>query len=311
MSQKRRIVNDPLRDSRGTDPVLILDGGLATHIEALGENIDHSLWSALCLLKNPKVIQKAHSDFYEAGARVAITASYQAHLDGFQELGIEQAEAVAAMKRSVALAREAAPPGCLVAGSLGAYGASLHNGAEYTGEYPGMDEEKLVAWHRTRATALLEAGCDLFACETVPCLMEAKALSRLVNELQHPAWITFSCRSGTEVSSGDLFADAVKVVGASEWVIGAGVNCTHPKFVSSLVEICRKGLPPWKSVVVYPNSGEVWNGTSHTWETGTATADNQFVEMARQWSELGADCIGGCCRTTPSTIAALKAAFAG
>jgi S-methylmethionine-dependent homocysteine/selenocysteine methylase len=30
-----------------------------------------------------------------------------------------------------------------------------------------MDEEKLLAWHRPRAKALLEAGCDLFACETV------------------------------------------------------------------------------------------------------------------------------------------------
>lgn len=35
----------------------------------------------------------------------------------------------------------------------------------------------------------------------------------------------------------------------------------------------------------------------------------RFVEMAKQWAELGANCIGGCCRTTPSTIAALKAAF--
>jgi len=285
-----------------------LDGGLATHIESLGENIDHSLWSALCLIKNPKVIKRAHADFYAAGARVAITASYQAHLDGFHELGVGEIEAVAAMKRSVELAREAAPSGCLVAGSVGSYGASLHNGAEYTGDYPGMDEEKLLAWHRPRAKALLEAGCDLFACETVPSLMEAKALSQLVNELEHPAWITFSCKSGTEVSSGDLLADCIKAVG-SEWVIGAGVNCTHPKFVASLVEICRKTLPPWKSVVVYPNSGEVWNGITHTWETGTATADNQFVEMAKQWAELGANCIGGCCRTTPSTIAALKAAF--
>ena len=31
--------------------------------------------------------------------------------------------------------------------------------------------------------------------------------------------------------------------------------------------------------------------------------------MAKQWAELGANCIGGCCRTTPSTIAALRAAF--
>ncbi|CAK9053256.1 unnamed protein product [Durusdinium trenchii] len=298
---------DPLRDARGEDQVLLLDGGLATHIEELGEKIDHSLWSALCLIKNPSVIRQAHEDFYAAGARVAITASYQAHLDGFRELGVEEPEALAAMKRSVQLAREVAPLGGLVAGSLGAYGASLHNGAEYTGEYPGMDRAKLLEWHRPRALALREARCDLFACETVPCLMEAEALSQLVAELKHPAWITFSCKSHTQVSSGEPIADCVRAVAENPWIVGAGVNCTHPKFVKSLVEICRAQLPPEKSVVVYPNSGEVWNGTSHSWETGTATADSQFVDMAQEWYRSGASCIGGCCRTTPRTIKALAA----
>eukprot|EP00931_Biecheleriopsis_adriatica_P068416 TRINITY_DN42373_c0_g1_i1.p1 TRINITY_DN42373_c0_g1~~TRINITY_DN42373_c0_g1_i1.p1 ORF type:complete len:323 (-),score=65.36 TRINITY_DN42373_c0_g1_i1:28-996(-) len=307
--QKSSSVTDPLAGCRGTEQVLVLDGGLATHIETLGENIDHSLWSARCLVKNPAVIKQAHSDYYAAGAKVAITASYQAHFDGFEELGVDKEEALAAMKRSVALAREAAPPGALVAGSVGCYGASLHNGAEYTGDYPGMDEEKLLQWHRPRAQALVEAGCDLLACETVPCLMEAKALARLVEELQHPAWVTFSCRSGTEVHSGDLFADCIAAVAKCDWITGAGVNCTDPKFMCSLVKICRETLPAAKNVVVYPNNGEVWNGVTHRFESGTATADDEFVKMAREWAKLGASCIGGCCRTGPSTIKALKRAF--
>merc|ERR1719271_1366276 len=106
--QKTEVVPDPLAACRGNSEVLILDGGLATHIETLGENIDHSLWSARCLIKNPSVIKRAHADYYAAGASVAITASYQAHFDGFRELGVEETEAVEAMKRSVTLAREAA-----------------------------------------------------------------------------------------------------------------------------------------------------------------------------------------------------------
>lgn len=302
-------VVDPLSACRGDSEVLLLDGGLATHIEALGENIDHSLWSARCLIKNPSVIQRAHTDYFTAGASVAITASYQAHFDGFRELGVEETEAVEAMKRSVTLAREAAPEGKLVAGSVGCYGASLHNGAEYTGDYPGMDENKLLEWHRPRCNALIKAGCDVLACETVPCLLEAKALVRLIQEVQHPAWVTFSCRSETEVSSGDLFQDCIAVLADCDWVVGAGTNCTHPKFVCSLVDICRKTLPASKSVIVYPNSGEVWNGTTHSWESGTATADEEFVRMAKQWAKLGANCIGGCCRCGPSTIAALQRAF--
>lgn len=303
-------VKDPLSECRGSRQVLILDGGLATHIETLGEDIDHALWSARCLVKNPEVIKRAHADYYQAGANVAITASYQAHFDGFQELGVDKAEALQAMKRSVSLAREAAPPFSLVAGSIGCYGASLHNGAEYTGDYPGMDEERLVEWHRPRAEALIAAGCDILACETVPSLQEAKALARLIGELKHPAWVTFSCRSETEVHSGDLFADCVSSVAACDWIVGSGANCCDPKFVSSLVKICRAAMPLPRNVIVYPNSGEVWNGTTHTWETGTATADEEFVNMAKDWAAHGANCIGGCCRTGPSTVAALKKAFA-
>lgn len=303
------MIKDPLAECRGSEDVLILDGGLATHIETLGEDIDHALWSARCLVKNPAVIKRAHADYYDAGASVAITASYQAHFDGFKELGVDTVEAIEAMRRSVTLAREAAPSGALVAGSMGCYGASLHNGAEYTGDYPGMDEDKLVEWHRPRAEALIKAGCDVLACETVPCLQEAKALARLVGDLKHPAWVTFSCRSETEVHSGDLFQDCIASVAACDWVVGAGANCCDPKFVNSLVKICRSVMPLSKNVIVYPNSGEVWNGTTHTWESGTATADEEFVKMAKEWAGLGANCIGGCCRTGPSTVKALKKAF--
>merc|ERR1712032_484162 len=139
------------------------------------------------------------------------------------------------MKRSVQIARETAPTGTLIAGSVGSYGASLANGAEFTGDFPGMDEEKLVAWHRPRMTALIEAGCHILACETVPCLMEGRALVKLIDELGHPAWVTFSCRSCIEVCSGDLFADCIAATADSRHCIGSGVNCTKPDFVANLV----------------------------------------------------------------------------
>lgn len=301
---------DPLAKRPCGGNVLVLDGGLATHIESLGVDIDHALWSAKCLVENPSAIKRAHSDFYASGADVAITASYQAHFDGFKELGVSEDAALDAMKKSVALAREVAPAGGLVAGSVGSYGASLHNGAEYTGDFPDMDEEKLLAWHLPRAKALVEAGCDVLACETVPCLLEARALARMAAEVKHPAWVTFSCKSGTEVCSGDLFVDCVAAVADNEYIVGCGVNCSDPKLVASLVSICRARLPAAKHVVVYPNSGEVWCGKTHTWISGVASADEQFVEYAKEWAKRGADCIGGCCRTNPSTIAALRKAFA-
>jgi len=307
---------DPLAEILKPEGVVLLDGGLATHMETLGADIDHALWSARCLQQDPAMIRSAHRDFYSAGADVAITASYQAHFGGFQELGVEKDAAVGLMRKSVALAREASKEASseasakrLVAGSVGPYGASLHNGAEYTGDYPGMDEDKLVAWHRPRAAALIEEGCDILACETVPCLMEARALMRLVEELHFPAWLSFSCRSGTELCSGEAFEEAVKLVASSKCMMAVGVNCTAPEHISSLVGICASAKASHQHVIVYPNSGETWDGESHNWKEGTATKDDRFAEMALEWASLGADCIGGCCRTGPETIRAVRRAL--
>jgi homocysteine S-methyltransferase len=309
---------DPLKRTDGL--TTILDGGLATHLEALGQDIDHALWSAKCLISDPTSIQRAHADFFAAGADVAITASYQAHLDGFRSLGVSDAEATDAIKTSVSLARTAASNvrsegkdrSFLVAGSVGPYGASLHNGAEYNGDYGEkmLQEAALMDWHRPRMQALIEAGCDMLACETVPLKVEAVAMARLLEELRVPGWITFSCRSEEEVCSGESFRDSVAGVAAFPHVVGAGVNCSKPQFVVRLVETCRQVLPPQKHVVVYPNSGEEWDGHSHAWCSGAAaTADDQFVALARQWAAAGADVIGGCCRTTPATISMLHRAF--
>ena len=63
--------------------------------------------------------------------------------------------------------------GCpLVAGSVGPYGACLHDRSEYTGSYVDhVSRDAMKAWHRPRMAALLEAGVHLLACETIPALV--------------------------------------------------------------------------------------------------------------------------------------------
>ena len=63
----------------------------------------------------------------------------------------------------------------MIAGSVGPYGASLADGSEYHGHYD-IPLAELRAWHRPRIDRLAEAGVDLLALETVPCLVEAEAL---------------------------------------------------------------------------------------------------------------------------------------
>ncbi len=293
--------------------LLILDGALATELERRGANLNDPLWSAKLLIEQPELIRQVHLDYFLAGADVATTASYQATFESFARRGFDHAAAAALMADSVRLAVQArdafwSEPANrvgrirpLVAASVGPYGAMLADGSEYKGHY-GLTEEQLMDFHRPRLQVLLQTGADLLACETIPCLAEARALARLLAEFPGAsAWISFSCRDGLHNSQGERLADCVAALERYAQVLAVGVNCTAPQYIDSLVEQAQAQTR--KPVLVYPNSGEQYDATHKQWH-GNPSASH-FAEQARGWHARGARLIGGCCRTSPEDIAAI------
>src|SRR5215207_1663532 len=203
-------------------PVLVVDGALTTELERRGCDLKDELWSARILLEQPELIRQVHFDYFKAGADCAITASYQATLEGFAKRGLTKSEAMALIQKSVKLAMEAraefwADPSnrvgrCkpFVAASVGPYGAFLADGSEYRGKY-GLTEKELMDFHRPRMQALIEAGADMLACETIPCLIEAQAIAKLLKDYPNiTAWISFTASDEKHISEGQVFADCVK-----------------------------------------------------------------------------------------------------
>lgn len=291
-------------------PALVIDGALATELERRGCDLRDELWSAKILLEQPEIIKQVHLDYFKAGADCAITASYQATVEGFAKRGLSQKEAIDLIQRSVKLAREArdefwadesnrtgrAKP--FVAASVGPYGAFLADGSEYRGNY-GLSEEQLMDFHRPRMRALIQASADLLACETIPSLIEAQAIARLLNEF--PAitvWISFSGRDERHISEGQVFADCVRQLEGHPQIAAIGINCTSPAYIPSLIREAKKVTA--KPILVYPNSGETYDAARNDWN-GEPVLDS-FGEQARAWYEAGARLIGGCCRTTPEDI---------
>ncbi|WP_405084551.1 homocysteine S-methyltransferase [Microbispora sp. NBC_01389] len=277
---------------------VVLDGGLATHLESLGCDLSDDLWSARLLADDPGVVRRAHLDYFRAGADVATTASYQASVPGFVRHGLSPREARDLVRLSVTLAvqaRDEAGHG-LVAASVGPYGAYLADGSEYTGDYD-LDEDGLAEWHRERFGLLAEAGADLLACETIPSRAEALALARLLRETPSVrAWVAFSCRDGEHVSDGTPFEECIAIFAGLPQVVAVGVNCTAPRFVPELV---GRG-----AAVVYPNSGESWDAANRRW---LGLADPvEFGGAAAGWVSRGAQYVGGCCRTTPAHIREIR-----
>lgn len=307
-------MNDPLQPFFDGPGFVVLDGALATELEYRGADLKDPLWSARILLERPELIRQVHFDYFMAGADVAITASYQATFEGFARRGIGRDEAGRLLRLSVDLAREARDEFWknevrrqgrlrpLVAASVGPYGAFLADGSEYRGDYR-ISVKELMDFHRPRLTVLADSGADLLACETIPCRAEAEALVRLLAEFPgRPAWMSFSCADDQHVSYGERFADCVALAASSPQVVAVGVNCTAPSFIERLLQ--QAAAVTEKPLVAYPNSGETWDAAHHCWLEGGVPVD--FSQLARRWFMAGARLIGGCCRTRPTDIRAIR-----
>lgn len=288
------------------DGIVVLDGGLATRLEERGHDLSSALWSARLLREDPEEIVAAHRDYFAAGARVAITASYQASFDGFAAAGVDRAETARLLTRSVRLAdraRQESTRRCWVAASVGPYGAALADGSEYRGDYD-LSVAQLRAWHRPRLQVLAEAGADVLALETIPCLAEAEALLAEVSGLGLPVWLSMTAEGG-RTRAGEPIAEAFAMAADVDEVIAAGVNCCAATQVAELTTIAATASG--KPVVAYPNSGESWDADNRCW-----AGDPTFTpESVNDWVGAGARLIGGCCRVGPDQIRALSAAVNG
>lgn len=298
----------PLHPFLADDGVLVLDGGLATELEARGHDLDHALWSARLLLDDPAAIEAVHHDYLLVGADVATAASYQASLPGLRARGLSEAEARAVLRRAIELARRACDraasarppdrPRPLAVASLGAYGAVLADGSEYRGDY-AADDATIVAHHRERLEQLAPLA-DLVACETIPCLREAELLAAVLAPSPVPAWVSFQCRDDAHVAHGEPIERCVAAVARVPTVVAVGVNCCAPWHVERLVTRIRAACP--LPIVAYPNAGERWaDGRFH----GPAVSPAELAALAARWHAAGARILGGCCRTGPAHIAAL------
>jgi homocysteine S-methyltransferase len=292
-----------------SDGPVVLDGGLATQLETLGHDLADDLWSARLLRDAPGDIEAVHRAYFEAGADVAITASYHASYEGFAQIGVDAQETARLLALSVELARrarDAVRPEGLVAASIGPYGVVFANGTEYTGDYTGVGDDQFAGVHRPRIAALLAAGPDLLAIETIPSIREVRALVELMGEFEGvEAWLTFCCRDGERLSDGTAVEEAADVVAASGRFAALGINCTPPEHIDSLLE--RTSAVTDMPMIVYPNNGRIWDGDKYEWH-GEGVEGFPPATLAG-WRERGARAIGGCCGIGPAVIREVAAAL--
>ncbi|MGJ0203685.1 homocysteine S-methyltransferase [Leucobacter sp. gxy201] len=280
---------------------VVLDGGLGTHLEARGNSVASALWSAKILRDDPDEVRAAHRDFFESGARIATTCSYQVSYEGFASESRDEVNAL--LRRSVQLAGLAradaglSPDEAWVAASVGPYGSSPGCGTEYDGDY-GLSVAELRAWHRPRIDALAEAGADVLLFETVPLLDEVEAICAEMAGTGVSSMISVTVDSAGLRAGRSLEEFAALAEGVDE-ISAIGVNCSAlPDADAALRALAGASAKP---LLVYPNTGEVWNPETRSW-SGSAERIDDYVDA---WLSRGVALIGGCCRVTTTDIARL------
>jgi len=281
-----------------TAQITLLDGGLSTALEELGANLNTSLWSGELLRTHRNLIRAAHQSFVDAGAQILITSSYQITYPGCEARGWSPDEVTDALQESTELARF---DGVKVAASVGPYGAYLADGSEYRGNY-GLSVNELKDFHRDRLTILMKSNPDYLAIETIPELTEARAILELLDESGStiPFWISFSCKDGSHLSSGELFSEAAELVSRAPQSMGVGINCTAPQFITPLMN-STSGV---EGFILYPNSGREWDAANKKWLGDQSSAFTS--EQISEWRTAGAAIIGGCCGVGPRDIQEIK-----
>jgi len=285
------------------DPFTVIDGGLSTALELLGADISGPLWTAQTVIEDPALLERAHRSFVEAGANIIATASYQCGTKQFESIGLSAKEARDALASTTTIARRAVEgTSVAVAASVGPFGASLANGSEYNGRY-GVEWRVVEDYHREKLAILVDSGADLIAIETIPLADEALLIAEILEELgAPPAWFSFGFADETQTFGLDAVDKAVLSIAGYADLVAIGMNCTHPRYVDSLLASMSElvsGIP----LIVYPNHGREWDAVARCWIGDSMSIS--AVETVKLWVDLGARLIGGCCGIGPEDIAHL------
>jgi homocysteine S-methyltransferase len=257
-------------------------------------DINDKLWSGRALVAAPEKVREAHELFVAAGCDVISTASYQVPGDRPDLL-----------RMSVQLARRGGAR--FVAASLGPYGAHLADGSEYHGAYRTLPDAETVLkeYHFPRLPVLLSEKPDVLLFETIPCVVEARAIVALLREVHAEAIISFQCRDDSHLASGEPLEEALAVLLDCPLVIGAGVNCVPPRRAVQLMRIAKRVCEERVSLVAYPNKGCSYDAESKAWRDDSVSAE-EWLECAKELLEVGCRMVGGCCQVGPEDIAALR-----
>lgn len=305
--------------------IAILDGAMGTMLQAhalteadfRGERFKshpHDLRGnndLLCLTK-PDIVEGVHYAYFEAGADMVETNTFNANrisqADYQTESVVAELNTAAAQLaiRAAQRAEEKYRRRCFVAGALGPLNRTLSLSPDVNRpDYRAVTWDEVVSAYLEQARALVVGGVDVLLIETIFDTLNCKAalfaLGKLWEEVgaHLPIFIsvTITDQSGRTLSGQTTEAFYNSIRHAHPFCVGINCALGGAQMRPFVEELAKHAECP---VSCYPNAGlpNAMGGYDETPEQ-TAAVLGEFA--AEGWLNL----VGGCCGTTPGHIAAI------
>ncbi|GLB47608.1 homocysteine S-methyltransferase [Philodulcilactobacillus myokoensis] len=280
---------------------ILLDSSMGLGLGQQGFDLNNCLWTAAALGKNIDLVENVHRKYFDSGSNLSSLDTYQASVPGLLDAGCSKEQAVNLLERSVKAGKEGrktsqAPQRKWLAAAIGSYGAYLANGAEYTGDYD-LTSKQYLDFHRDRIDTLINAGVDVVMVKTMPNFKEIQTVVKYLNHYHVPVTVTCILQDGEHIADGTPITVVQDFLEQQPCVIAYGVNCVKPELVTPVIKTVSAHLNNHKDLMVFPNLGAKYNPTIKKW-TSKGISEHDFNRLAKQWIQLGAKYIGGCCCMT-------------
>lgn len=283
--------------------ITLLDGGMGQELLRRSSRAVTPMWSADIMLNEPLLVRDLHREFIESGARVITLNTYTATPQRLKrENELEQLEylhqrAMSAAQDAIELAQR---DDVKIAGSLPPLVASYRPDVS-------LSFEASLSTYR-RLVELQSPASDLFICETMSSITEARAACTAAIESGKPVWValTVSDEHPTHLRSGESLKDALQVIDTLD-IQATLLNCSQPEAISACWPLLNNHQ---RKIGAYANGfvsiDALYPGdTVEELEMRQDMSPQQYAEHAIRWAKNGASIIGGCCEIGPAHIKAL------
>lgn len=270
---------------------LLTDGAMGTYYARLLNN--ENAISEYGNLYSKDVVVKIHKEYIRAGATLIRTNSFAANR---QVLGADYDVQKKIIKNSFRLAKQAIKEEKKTAYIACDIGPIPENGVK--------SEEEILAEYKEICDIFIREGGEVFLFETFSDFNYLKEIAVYVKEkVPNSFIITNFCLNKNGYTSKGLSAKSIlEQIENTKEIDAGGFNCGIGS--RHMYQILKKlNFPKDKYIFAMPNAGY-----PEQYRNRLIFMNNEayFVENMKKIVELGVDCIGGCCGTTPGYIKNMK-----